>query len=247
MLEETEPSREAERAERRANEARRKQAEEDEDSWMDEDADEDDEEEADEDVEEEVVEGTIGERLRARKRAQATRTLPGEGGHMRPGPTCYSQLPVTDVSCCDAAVMQPLCSQHASSVHAGDLTFQQVALYSLGHCLWCYSRPILSYCGGPQIWLGHIAIATLVVRLSSVALLVPMCSGDTGNATPVKSRSRGVSTLVIPRYYGSSATAPPFEPHSRKNVVLVLDLWLPALGEMWTVTAAEGQKTKVQK
>ncbi|KAJ6603020.1 hypothetical protein B0H10DRAFT_1957937 [Mycena sp. CBHHK59/15] len=71
---------------RRADEARRRQAEDDEDSWIDEDAEEVDEEEADEDdEEEELVEGTIGERLRARKRAQATRTLPGEGGHMRHG------------------------------------------------------------------------------------------------------------------------------------------------------------------
>jgi hypothetical protein len=74
LLLEAEPDREDEGASRRAEETRRRKADEDEGAWVDEDEDEDDEEE----------EVSIGERIRARRTgAQATRTLPGGGGHMR--------------------------------------------------------------------------------------------------------------------------------------------------------------------
>jgi hypothetical protein len=71
VLDDEEPSREAESADRDVEEKRRRGAKDDEDGWMD-------EEEADEDEE---VGVSIGERVRAR--AQATRTLPGGGGQMR--------------------------------------------------------------------------------------------------------------------------------------------------------------------
>jgi hypothetical protein len=74
LLEEAEPGHEEEGASRRTEETRRRKADEDEDAWVDEDGDEDDEEE----------EESIGERVWARRsRAQATRTLPEGGGHMR--------------------------------------------------------------------------------------------------------------------------------------------------------------------
>jgi hypothetical protein len=74
LLEEAEPSREEEDVSRQAEETGRRRVDKDEGMWLDEDDDEDGEEE----------EALIGERIRARRaRTQATRPLPGEGGHMR--------------------------------------------------------------------------------------------------------------------------------------------------------------------